>query len=442
MASWSAATSSFSELRWQQLLSLDGQIVNRRAETPFRLLRFAGTGASKDALPNVFYALDHRGIHSDTASLIEINVSSGKPKQRVIYAHPRYDVVDVIFDPLTDAPLAVGVYQQRMTWIPLPAKEGGASRAALAALQSTIPPTADIEALQPTRDHWLLTCADDRAPPELFSYEPKKQSLHKICSTNPQMAAHVPALATTTPLQLTINSACTGKPLAIDAYLSLPPPPEGLAPANGPTPPRPLLVLLHGGPFDRDHWAPEPDVHLFTMLGLAVLRINYPGSRGFGIRFENLSFGRLGTAVVDDILGVVKEVLRQHGDLLDPEKIGISGTSAAGYLAIKALSRAPDLFKCGMILNSLVSTQLLLSSSKGAEHAYFSHLFGYSPQASSDQSHRQSGLSTETIEALRQPLLVIVGTEDRIVSPEHSNLLVRALRPRTSRGCPALPFAR
>ncbi|HEU4648131.1 MAG TPA: prolyl oligopeptidase family serine peptidase [Gemmatimonadales bacterium] len=49
----------------------------------------------------------------------------------------------------------------------------------------------------------------------------------------------------------------------------------------------PLVLLVHGGPWERDVWAYDPEVQLLANRGYAVLQVNYRGSTGYGKAYLN-----------------------------------------------------------------------------------------------------------------------------------------------------------
>ena len=78
---------------WRSLLTIGLTDVYYRGETPFRLLRFK---PAQDSL--CFYAIDGRGVLSDTACLVEMDCSGKKIKWTdgiaAIWTLVRYRFVD------------------------------------------------------------------------------------------------------------------------------------------------------------------------------------------------------------------------------------------------------------------------------------------------------------------------------------------------------------
>jgi dipeptidyl aminopeptidase/acylaminoacyl peptidase len=124
--------------------------------------------------------------------------------------------------------------------------------------------------------------------------------------------------------------------LAIPAYLTRP------ADAAGP---RPMVVYIHGGPVERDHWGFNAEVQILAAAGYAVFQPQFRGSSGFGHKFEVAGYRQWGLNMQDDITAGVKEMIRRG--VADPQRICIYGASYGGYAALWGLAKTPDLYRCG-----------------------------------------------------------------------------------------------
>lgn len=114
--------------------------------------------------------------------------------------------------------------------------------------------------------------------------------------------------------------------------------------------PCPLVVLIHGGPRDRDHFDWNATASKLQDGGYAVLRINYRGSAGFGKRFKDLGRGQWGGKMQDDLVDAILQVL-DTGDF-DRERVAAIGGSHGGYLALNLMrSRLPGL-RCTVALSA------------------------------------------------------------------------------------------
>jgi dipeptidyl aminopeptidase/acylaminoacyl peptidase len=117
----------------------------------------------------------------------------------------------------------------------------------------------------------------------------------------------------------------------------------------------PLAILPHGGPegISMNGWNTRPlyPSHLLASEGYVVLKPNYRGSGGRGTGFASANHRDLGGKEFDDVLLAIDH-LDEIG-LIDPEKVGISGTSYGGYFAAWAATRYSDRFAAGITFAGL-----------------------------------------------------------------------------------------
>src|SRR5207253_691272 len=91
----------------------------------------------------------------------------------------------------------------------------------------------------------------------------KTKKLTKMFDSNPDILRFPRA-----PKKPVVMKARDG--LELVSYLTTPP---GVEAKN-----LPLVLLIHGGPWDRDDDSYDPEVHFLTNRGYAVLQVNYRGS--------------------------------------------------------------------------------------------------------------------------------------------------------------------
>ena len=109
----------------------------------------------------------------------------------------------------------------------------------------------------------------------------------------------------------------------------------------------PLVVMPHGGPHGvRDWWEWDPEAQLLANHGIAVLKINFRGSGGFGTKFEYAGHKKWGAEIQYDIIDGVNYVIEQG--YIDKDNMCIMGASFGGYSALQSAIVEPDLFKCAV----------------------------------------------------------------------------------------------
>ncbi|HBK56839.1 MAG TPA: hypothetical protein DDZ76_11255 [Xanthomonadales bacterium] len=109
--------------------------------------------------------------------------------------------------------------------------------------------------------------------------------------------------------------------------------PPGSPPERG----FPVLVSLHGGPEAQARPGFNPTIqHLVGELGIAVITPNVRGSTGYGKHFLALDDGLRREHAVRDVGALLDWIADQPE--LDADRIGVTGTSYGGYLALSALA--------------------------------------------------------------------------------------------------------
>lgn len=110
----------------------------------------------------------------------------------------------------------------------------------------------------------------------------------------------------------------------------------------------PLVVHVYGGPgvqrVRREWQSPWPQ--FLARHGYAVLELDNRGSSGRGRAFEAPVHRRLGGPEVDDQVAGVRALVADG--LVDPARVGVMGHSYGGYMTLRCLTRAPDVFRAGV----------------------------------------------------------------------------------------------
>ena len=132
--------------------------------------------------------------------------------------------------------------------------------------------------------------------------------------------------------------------LTIEAYVHSPP---DAAPGER----FPGVVWIHGGPTSQfdDQFRRHQQVHFFAQRGYVVLMPNIRGSSGYGLAFEDLNNECWGHCDLEDVLAGV-DYLKGRSDV-DPDRIGVTGTSYGGIMTMAAVAFAPDVFQAAISLS-------------------------------------------------------------------------------------------
>ncbi|MCW0215533.1 MAG: S9 family peptidase [Pseudonocardia sp.] len=187
----------------------------------------------------------------------------------------------------------------------------------------------------------------------------------------------------------------------------------------------PLLVVIHGGPTASAVPVLSVNVQYWTSRGFGVVDVNYGGSTGFGREYRELLKGAWGIVDVADCLAAARW-LGERGRV-DPARLAIRGGSAGGYTTLAALAREDTPFAAGADHFGVADLEALAADTHKFESRYLDGLVGPYP-ASRDVYVERSPI--HHVERFGTPLIVLQGSEDAIVPPNQSELIVDALRAR------------
>ncbi len=183
----------------------------------------------------------------------------------------------------------------------------------------------------------------------------------------------------------------------------------------------PYVVLVHGGPTSHVGPAPSAKTAFFTSRGIGVLDVNYGGSTGYGRAYRERLLGQWGVVDVDDVAAAASALA--SAGLADPDRLAIAGGSAGGWTVLAAVTNT-DVFSAGISRYGVGDARALAEDTHDFEARYLDGLIGPLPEAEAVYIER-SPLSHP--ERFRVPLLILQGSEDRVVPPSQAEAIRDAL---------------
>lgn len=184
----------------------------------------------------------------------------------------------------------------------------------------------------------------------------------------------------------------------------------------------PLLVMTHGGPTSMATAAFDATVQFWVSRGFAVLDVNYSGSTGFGRAYRDRLRGAWGLLDVSDVASAATEVARRG--LADPARIAITGGSAGGFTTLKSLV-STRVYAAGMSRYGIGDLTTLATDTHKAESRYLDGLVAPWPEGEAVYVERSP---INHLDRLATPMLILQGTEDKVVPPNQAEQLAQAVR--------------
>ena len=184
--------------------------------------------------------------------------------------------------------------------------------------------------------------------------------------------------------------------------------------------PRPLVVGVYGGPGFQtitNTWTQTVDMRAqyLAQQGYVVLNVDNRGSSNRGLAFEAAIARSMGhIEVSDQVDGVLFLSSRLY---VDSKRVGIYGWSYGGYMTLRALMHASDVFKVGI-------SGAPVTFWEGYDTHYTERYMGL---PSINESGYQTSAVLPYVEQLVGKLMLVQGLVDENVHARHAMRLIEAL---------------
>ena len=175
--------------------------------------------------------------------------------------------------------------------------------------------------------------------------------------------------------------------------------------------PKSFTVDSTAGP---DQWPGAWDAQALAELGFVTMTLDGRGTPLRSRELHRASYGHLGSYALDDHVAALGELARTR-PWMDGERVGITGHSAGGAAAVRALLEYPEVFKAGVSGSGVHDIRRYL--------AYWAEKYqGLPPVA----DYREPS-NIELAHRLDRPVLLIHGELDDNVPPANTLALADAL---------------
>jgi dipeptidyl aminopeptidase/acylaminoacyl peptidase len=350
----------------------------------------------------------------DTAAMVLLDLAS--KKQTVIAEDPKSDPGDVMIHPTRHNLQAVSFNYDRPKWKVIdPSIQGDLD--ALGKLEG-----GEVHVVSRALDDrtWIVLTISDTNPGKYYLWDRGKHKSTFLFTSRPDLEGQ--------PLVKMWPAVIESRDhLALVSYLTLPATadPDGDGKPNQPVP---MVLLVHGGPWGRDSWGPNPLHQLLANRGYAVLSVNFRGSTGFGKKFLNAGNLEWGKAMHNDLIDAVQWAIDQK--IAARDKIAIMGGSYGGYATLAGLTLTPDVFACGVDIVGPSNLITLLASIP----PYWAPLLNIfkkrvgDPETAEGKAILAAASPLTHAGAIHRPLLIGQGANDPRVKQAESEQIVTAMK--------------
>jgi dipeptidyl aminopeptidase/acylaminoacyl peptidase len=251
----------------------------------------------------------------------------------------------------------------------------------------------------------LVTSFSDRDPGAYYLYDTKTERLTDLGRRRPRVD----------PARMANRDFVRYKArdgLEIPAWVTVP--------KDGKKGPRPMVVLVHGGPWVRGgDWRWDADSQFLASRGYVVLEPEFRGSTGFGHQHFKAGWKQWGLAMQNDVADGTRWAIEKG--LADPKRICIAGASYGGYATLMGLVNDPDLYRCGINWVGVTDIGLMYSitwsDTSDTSKKYGMPLLVGDPEKDAAQLKATSPIQQAA--RIKQPLLMGYGGEDDRVPLRH-----------------------
>jgi len=190
--------------------------------------------------------------------------------------------------------------------------------------------------------------------------------------------------------------------------------------------PRPVIVMIHGGPESHVDPVYMANVQYLTNRGFIVVVPNVRGSTGFGKHYSFLDNGDWGGAHVRDTVEVARFV-RTLG-FVDGDNLFVAGSSFGGFSVMSLITQYPDTFRAAVNFFGFTELATFVDSwPPYLQRRLFADL-GFDPRT--DRARNRSRSPYYHLERINIPLQVHQGANDRRVPRAQSDKLVKRMQER------------
>jgi dipeptidyl aminopeptidase/acylaminoacyl peptidase len=188
---------------------------------------------------------------------------------------------------------------------------------------------------------------------------------------------------------------------------------------------RRAVLFVHGGPTFHSEDRLNPIIQYLCASGFNVLDVNYRGSTGFGLRFQDaIKVDGWGGREQSDLASGAEALIRSG--LAAPGGIGVMGTSYGGYSAWFLVTHYPrELIAAAVPICGMTDLMVDYETTRPDLRPYSEEMMGGTPEQAPQRYYERSPI--HFVQNIRARLLIVQGAQDPNVTPENVRQVVTRL---------------
>jgi dipeptidyl aminopeptidase/acylaminoacyl peptidase len=185
----------------------------------------------------------------------------------------------------------------------------------------------------------------------------------------------------------------------------------------------PAIVWIHGGPSSQTMNGFNRFIQYIVNQGYVVIAPNYRGSTGYGKLFNDANRMDAGGGELEDVLDAA-EFIRRSG-FVDAKKLIAMGASYGGYLAMMAVTKAPEIWAAAVPIVPFVNWVTEFQNEE-PQLQESDRLFMGDPVKNKALWEDRSPINF--IDRVKAPLLLLAGENDPRCPPSEAKQVADAIR--------------
>ena len=255
-------------------------------------------------------------------------------------------------------------------------------------------PEGDPHAFSPKGDRLLVSHQSSTEPADLWVYDvaskkPRQLTYSAVASLNP---SRLPAS------QLVHYKTFDGKTISGFLWMPFNLKRDGTSPG---------VVLPHGGPTGQTFDSFSKTAAALASRGYVCIAPNVRGSTGYGMEFQRANYKDLGGGDLQDEVFAAR-FLAATG-YVDPARIGITGGSYGGYMAMIAIGRTPEVWGAAVELFGITDWLTEQEHEEPTLQQYDQSILG---DPVKDRKSYEDASPIKYFKNAKAPLLILQGTND------------------------------